>query len=60
MPMYLYAIVEPDGSDGDTFELLQNLGDAPLTVHPETGQPVHRLLTAPSVRTSGSKPKPAR
>jgi predicted nucleic acid-binding Zn ribbon protein len=49
MPVYIYEVVRPDGSSGDTFEVLQNMNDEPLTVHPETAQPVRRVLTAPNV-----------
>jgi len=46
MPIYVYAIIQADGSEGETFEWLQGINDTPLTVHPETGVPVRRLITA--------------
>lgn len=49
MPLYLYAIINLDNSDGETFEVLQGLNDAALTHHPESGKPVRRLLSAPNV-----------
>jgi hypothetical protein len=49
VPVYVYEIVLPDGSAGASFEVLQAMSDAPLTAHPETGQPVRRVLTAPNV-----------
>ena len=52
MPTYAYAIVKPDGTDGDVFEVFQKLSDTPLTQHPETGQPVRRIVVAPQVQTS--------
>lgn len=52
MPTYAYAIVRPDGTDGEVFEAFQRLSDPPLTHHPETGQPVRRLIVAPQVQTS--------
>ena len=46
MPMYVYVTINPDGSEGERFELLQGINDAPLTTHPESGLPVRRVLTA--------------
>ena len=47
MPLYVYQVIESDGSDGEVFEVLQGMNDPPLTHHPETGQPVKKLLSAP-------------
>lgn len=52
MPMYEYAVVEDDGSEGEVFEVLQSMSEPPLTHHPETGRPVRRLLSAPGVGMS--------
>jgi len=52
MPLYIYAVIEADGSDGEVFEVLQDMNESPLTLHPETGQPVHRVLSAPNVKRS--------
>jgi hypothetical protein len=41
-------VIEDDGSDGDTFEILQAMSDEPLTHHPETGSPVRRLIGVPN------------
>lgn len=49
MPTYLYEIVNEDGSPGERFELVQRMTDEPLTVHPETGQPVKRLFLPPRI-----------
>ena len=48
MPLYVYQIIEADGSEGAVFEVLQEMSEPALTHHPETGQPVQRLLHAPS------------
>ena len=45
MPTYVYEIVKPDGTGGDRFELLQSMAEAPLEKHPETGEPVRRVIT---------------
>lgn len=52
VPTYAYAIVKPDGTDGEVFEVFQRISDPPLTVHPETGEPVRKLIVAPQVQTS--------
>lgn len=45
MPLYEYAVIKPDGSHGKTFEVLQRLGEPALTKHPETGEPVERIIS---------------
>ncbi|MFZ9914833.1 MAG: FmdB family zinc ribbon protein [Phycisphaerales bacterium] len=47
MPTYVYAVVKPDGSLGDHFEVSQRMSDAPLERHPETGEPVRRVPQVP-------------
>ena len=61
MPTYVYETVPTDGSAPRTFEVVQQMADAPLTTHPETGEPVHRVLTAPFLggMSSGSDAGPA-
>ena len=49
MPTYVYAIIQPDGSDGDLFEVIQKMSEEPLTKHPETGQPVRRVIQPPNI-----------
>ena len=48
MPIYEYR--RPDGT---TFELVQSFSDEPLTVDPDTGVPVERVLHAPAVHFKG-------
>ena len=45
MPMYVYAVVLPDGSEGESFEVLQSMSEPSLIRHPDTGEPVRRLLS---------------
>ena len=47
MPTYVYAVVKPDGSLGEHFEVIQKMSDPALTKHPETGAPVQKVLQAP-------------
>lgn len=52
MPTYVYGVILSDEDDeaiGDVFEVEQGIRDQPLTQHPETGQPVRRLLCAPFI-----------
>ena len=48
MPLYVYQVIEADGSEGEVFEVLQEMSEAPLTQHPDTGKPVQRILGTPS------------
>jgi len=48
MPIYEYR--RPDGS---TFEVQQSFSDDTLTIDPETGVPVERVLHAPAVHFKG-------
>ena len=49
MPTYVYEVISEDGQPGARLEVLQNMSDAPLTQHPETGQPVRRVFTPPHI-----------
>jgi hypothetical protein len=44
MPTYVYEVIGASGDPGERFEMVQKMADAPLTVHPETGQPVRRVF----------------
>ena len=48
MPIYVYEVLLEDGSTGETFEVLQQMSEPPLTHHPETCLPVRRVITAPA------------
>jgi putative FmdB family regulatory protein len=48
MPIYEYR--RPDGT---TFEIQQSFSDEALTIDPETGVPVERVLHAPAVHFKG-------
>lgn len=46
MPTYLYETIPQDGQDVvEQFEVRQHFNDAPLSVHPETGAPVRRVIS---------------
>lgn len=54
MPTYVYQVIKPDGSEGETFEVFQKMSDPPLTKHPETGEKVQRVIVPPMI-SDGSK-----
>ncbi|MEM7455078.1 MAG: FmdB family transcriptional regulator [Planctomycetota bacterium] len=49
MPIYVYEVILEDGSAGETIEVVQRMSDPPLSHHPETGQPVRKVITAASI-----------
>jgi len=49
MPTYVYQVIKPDGSEGEIFEVVQKMSEPALTKHPETGEPVQRVITAPNI-----------
>jgi hypothetical protein len=48
MPLYVYEIIQPDGSPGEQFEVLQSMSEAAFTVHPDSGEPVRRVFGTPN------------
>lgn len=49
MPIYVYEEILPDGQEGETFEVLQSFSEPALTVHPDKGTPVRRIVAAVSI-----------
>lgn len=50
MPTYVYEILDTEGEGtGRTFEYVQSMKEDALTKHPETGEPVRRVITAPNI-----------
>lgn len=60
MPTYVYETIPSDEAARPVvFEVQQKMADAPLTHHPETGEPVRRVLTAPFLGgVSGKRSSP--
>ncbi len=60
MPTYVYEIVKPDGSPkpGSRFEVEQSIKAEPLKSHPQTGEPVRRVIQTVSI-LGGSAAGPA-
>ncbi|MSQ90387.1 MAG: zinc ribbon domain-containing protein [Phycisphaerales bacterium] len=50
MPTYLYCVVNPDGSDGEHFEVFQPMAEDALATHPESGKPVRRVPVVAQVQ----------
>ena len=44
MATYIYETIDPK-KPARRFELKQSMKDAPLTEHPETGEPIRRVIT---------------
>ncbi|MCA9082998.1 MAG: zinc ribbon domain-containing protein [Planctomycetaceae bacterium] len=44
MPTYVYEVVREDGQPGEQFEVVQSIHEPPLTHHPETGEPVEKII----------------
>lgn len=64
MATYVYETVPADeGEAVRTYEIRQSMRDAALTAHPETGEPIRRVITGGlGVMTSskgGPAPRPA-
>ncbi|HAD60612.1 MAG TPA: hypothetical protein DCG12_15310 [Planctomycetaceae bacterium] len=46
MPTYVYeTIPQTDGQESKQFEIEQRMSDPALTKHPETGEPVQRVIS---------------
>ncbi len=50
MPVYLYKIIE----SGKTFEITQRMTEPALKTHPDTGEPVKRLIQPVGISFKGS------
>ncbi|MBU0551486.1 zinc ribbon domain-containing protein [Myxococcota bacterium] len=55
MPIYTYEILREGEAPRETFEIIQKMSDPPLTTHPETGEPVRRLISAPRFLARGMR-----
>ena len=53
-PVYEYEILGPDGAPRGLLEVRQKMSDPALTHHPETGEPLRRVLSSTFARTAGS------
>ena len=45
MPTYVYESIPADGGAPERFEVVQGMSEEPLAVHPQTGEPVRRVIT---------------
>jgi len=54
MPIYTYQIINDDGSDGEIIELMHGMNEPVLTIHPQTGQIIQRVFTAPHIAGWGN------
>ena len=44
LPTYVYEVITEDGSQGEQFEVVHGIKEPALTQHPETGEPVQRII----------------
>ena len=44
MPTYVYQVIRTDSEPGEQFEIVQSIKEPALTKHPETGEPVERVI----------------
>lgn len=51
MPRYLYQVVKMDGSRGEVVEIERPMDAPDPSTHPETGDSIVRLYTAPHLGT---------
>jgi len=49
MPIYTYQVIHEDGSEGEVFEIAHGMNEPALTHHPETGERVARVFSAPHI-----------
>ena len=49
MPIYVYETLPGEGKEPTCFEVVQRMSDPELTEHPETGEPVRRVIMAPAL-----------
>lgn len=49
MPIYVYETLPDKGQEPTRFEITQRITDPELTQHPETGEPVQRIIMAPAL-----------
>ncbi len=52
MPVYEYEILNQDGTVVGVLEVEHKMSDPPLVRHPETGEPLRRVLSATFAHTS--------
>ncbi|HKJ90572.1 MAG TPA: hypothetical protein VJ960_05530 [Oceanipulchritudo sp.] len=55
MPIYVYEVLQADGTPGPRFEWHQAMSEPALTQHPETGEAVRRVLLPPHLGTRYSE-----
>ena len=49
MPTYIYEVMANGKATGERFEVIQPMSDLPLEKHPESGEPVRRVILPPNI-----------
>jgi hypothetical protein len=55
MAVYEYEILAPDGTVRGIYEAEQKMTEPALTHHPETGEPLRRILSLTFAHAAGAK-----
>lgn len=55
MPIYRYQTIEPDGGEGEIFEVEQPASSPALKTHPENGKKVRLLYDSFNIQTQYTK-----
>lgn len=55
MPIYVYQVIRDDGEPGEQFEIRQGIHDKALTHHPDSGEPIKRVIQPAFVAGSHSQ-----
>lgn len=54
MPIYVYETIPADGGETTRFEVMQRMSEPALSEHPQTGEAVRRIITAPALALNHS------
>jgi hypothetical protein len=57
MAVYEYEILGPDGTVHGIYEAEQKMTEPALTHHPQTGEPLRRILSLTFAHSAGAKPE---
>jgi predicted nucleic acid-binding Zn ribbon protein len=49
MPIYTYRTCRTDGRPDEDYDFIQRVADAPYTEHPDSAEPIRRVLSAPNL-----------
>ncbi len=59
MATYVYETIVKEGEETKQYEISHSMMDDALTKHPETGEPIERIILGGTGMMGGSKSEPA-